>query len=145
MYNTSGNIRCYDSILHLPHPTSPTHPRMSGPNRAAQFAAFDALTGYGASIQEAARQTEVWRELDESRKAALNRKLQLLLEDGASPREAAITYFQPDDRKDGGRYVRVTGRVKKIDPYAHAVILTDETRIPIDRIFEMEYDIEARW
>ncbi len=54
MYNTSGNTRCYASILHLPHPTSPTHPRMSARNRAAQFAAFDALAGYSESIQEAA-------------------------------------------------------------------------------------------
>lgn len=54
MYNTSGNTRCYASILHLPHPTSPTHPRMSVLSRAAQFAAFDALAGYSASIQAAA-------------------------------------------------------------------------------------------
>ena len=45
----------YDDIIHLPHPVSKTHPRMSMIERAAQFSPFAALTGYGAAIKETAR------------------------------------------------------------------------------------------
>ena len=44
----------YDDIINLPHPTSPRHPRMPMIDRAAQFTPFQALTGYGAAIREAA-------------------------------------------------------------------------------------------
>ena len=45
----------YEDIVSLPHPTSRTHPRMPALNRAAQFAPFAALSGYGDAIDEAAR------------------------------------------------------------------------------------------
>ena len=48
----------YDDIIHLPHHTSPTRPRMSMHDRAAQFAPFAALTGHDAAVAEAGRQTE---------------------------------------------------------------------------------------
>ena len=47
----------YDDIIHLPHPVSKKHPRMSAVNRAAQFLPFAALTGYGDAIAETARLT----------------------------------------------------------------------------------------
>ena len=47
----------YDDIIHLPRHVSKRHPQMSLYNRAAQFAPFAALTGYGAVIAETARQT----------------------------------------------------------------------------------------
>ena len=49
----------YDDILHLPHPTSARHPRMSMTDRAAQFSPFAALTGYGDAVREKARLTVV--------------------------------------------------------------------------------------
>ena len=45
----------YADIIDLPHPTSKRHPRMSMLERAAQFAPFAALTGYGDVIDAAAR------------------------------------------------------------------------------------------
>ena len=45
----------YADIINLPHPTSKRHPRMSILERAAQFAPFAALTGYGDVIDAAAR------------------------------------------------------------------------------------------
>ena len=44
----------YDDIIHLPHPTSHKHPRMSLHDRAAQFGAFAALTGHEEAIEETA-------------------------------------------------------------------------------------------
>ena len=48
----------YDDIIHLPHHVSATHPQMSMLQRAAQFAPFSALSGYGQAIEETARQNE---------------------------------------------------------------------------------------
>jgi hypothetical protein len=45
----------YDDIINLPHPTSKRHPRMPMADRAAQFAPFAALTGYGDVINATAR------------------------------------------------------------------------------------------
>ena len=45
----------YADIINLPPPTSKRHPRMSMLERAAQFAPFAALTGYGDVIDAAAR------------------------------------------------------------------------------------------
>ena len=44
----------YDDIIDLPHPTSKRHPRMSMEARAAQFAPFAALTGFGDVIERTA-------------------------------------------------------------------------------------------
>ena len=40
----------YEDIINLPHPVSKKHPQMPMANRAAQFAPFAALTGYGEAI-----------------------------------------------------------------------------------------------
>ena len=42
----------YDDIIGLERPVSKTHPHMSNHDRAAQFAPFAALTGFGTSIEE---------------------------------------------------------------------------------------------
>jgi len=48
----------YDDIIHLPHPVSATHPRMSMQHRAAQFAPFAALTGHHDAIRATAERHE---------------------------------------------------------------------------------------
>ena len=68
----------YDDIIHLPHPTSPKHPRMSLHDRAAQFAPFAALSGHSAALAETARLTGRRLELDEDVKAELDLKRQIL-------------------------------------------------------------------
>ena len=65
----------YDDIITLPHPTSRRHPRMAAADRAAQFAPFAALTGYGAAVKETARETEAVTELAEDEAMALDRPL----------------------------------------------------------------------
>ena len=48
----------YDDIINLPHPVSKNHPQMPMVSRAAQFAPFAALTGYGEAISETVRVNE---------------------------------------------------------------------------------------
>ena len=48
----------YDDIINLPHPVSKNHPQMLMASRAAQFAPFAALTGYGEAISETVRENE---------------------------------------------------------------------------------------
>ena len=125
----------YDDIINLPHPSPAKHPRMPMSDRAAQFSPFAALTGHGAAIEETARLTDRRIELTEEEKTVLDEKLRLLLETGG---EGMITYFLPDERKDGGAYVAKLGTIKKIDPLEGRVILTDRTAIPIKDILEIE-------
>ena len=128
----------YDDIIHLPHPTSPRHPRMRMIDRAAQFSPFQALSGFGSAIRETARVTGERVELTEDEKAMLDEKLRYLCETGG---EAIFTYFLPDGKKDGGTYVDAVGTIKKIDPLEGRVILTDGTAIPIEDILEVEAPI----
>ena len=47
-------MKNYDDIINLPHHISKKHPQMSLYARAAQFAPFAALTGYGDAVEETA-------------------------------------------------------------------------------------------
>lgn len=51
-------MKSYGDILHLPRPEIPAHPRIQRKLRAAQFAPFAALAGYGELVEEALRQAE---------------------------------------------------------------------------------------
>ena len=53
----------------------------------------------------------------------------------------SITYFVPDIRKQGGKYVTITGNIKKIDEFKHLIIFEDKKEIPIQEIIEI-VDIE---
>ena len=59
----------YDDIIHLPHPTSTKHPRLSIRDRAAMFSPFAALSGHGAALAETARLTDRRMALDEDTRA----------------------------------------------------------------------------
>ncbi|MDL2324516.1 hypothetical protein LJC61_05130 [Ruminococcaceae bacterium OttesenSCG-928-A16] len=127
----------YEDIINLPHHVSATRPQMSLANRAAQFSPFAALTGFDAAIAETARLTDVRIELGEGAIAALDMKLGML-EDMIDARpEIAVTYFKPDDRKEGGAYVTVFGTLKKLDDVERVLILTSGEKIAIADILEI--------
>lgn len=134
-------INLYDDIINLPHHTSTSRPHMSAHDRAAQFSPFAALTGYDAAITETGRLTDKRVELDEYRKADLNERLCKIQDQMDEQPEVSITYFQPDKKKSGGAYITVNGRVKKIDAYERTVVMQDDTKIPIDGIFEIDDEI----
>lgn len=121
----------YEDIIHLPHPTSKKHPRMSMEERAAQFSPFAALTGFGGVIQETGRLTGRRVELGESDRAELERTLNFLDSQEEEHPLVQATYFLPDERKEGGSYVTVTGRLKRIDQAKGTLLLQEGMRIPI--------------
>ena len=118
----------YDDIIDLPHFVSKKYPQMSMRDRAAQFSPFAALTGYDAEIKETTRLTDRRIELDEDVLDKLNERLYILrkvLDDGSVYPEVRITYFEKDLKKDGGKYITVSGRVRKIHEYRNIVIFED--------------------
>jgi hypothetical protein len=128
-------VNNYDDIINLPYKKSTARPQMSMLDRAAQFSPFAALTGHKEVTQETARLTEQRTELDDYFKAELNQKLHIIIENKS---QATITYFLPDDKKEGGKYVMVTGAVKKYDEYNNTIKITDGTVIPIGNITNIE-------
>ena len=128
----------YDDIVHLPHHVSSTRPRMSAIDRAAQFSPFAALTGYDTSIKESARLTDARIELDDSQKEEISEKLRLVT--GQLDAEIKITYFLPDTKKTGGKYVLAAGAVKKVDEYERMIIMGDGKQIPIDEVIDVDCD-----
>lgn len=127
----------YDDIIHLPHHRSKKHAPMPLSDRAAQFSPFAALTGHDAAIKETARLTDRKIELDEYEIAVLDEVLQTIKEKIAESPEITVTYFEPDMRKEGGKYVTVTGNVKKMDEYTKALIMNNGMRIRIEDIIEI--------
>ena len=131
----------YDEIMELPHHVSKTRPQMPMSDRAAQFAPFAALTGYDAAIKETGRLTDERIELDVEALSALDMKYQLLMEALDEAPEVTITYFQPDERKAGGKYVSAVGAVKKIDDFERRITMRDGTRIPMDDVLSIDGEL----
>ena len=131
----------YDEIMGLSHHVSKTRPQMPMSDRAAQFAPFAALTGYDAAIKETGRLTDERIELDVEALSALDMKYQLLMEALDEAPEVTITYFQPDERKAGGKYVSAVGAVKKIDDFERRITMRDGTRIPMDDVLSIDGEL----
>lgn len=130
----------YSDIINLSRPVS-KRPRMSLEQRSAQFAPFAALTGYEGQVKETARLTDKRIELNEELKEILDLKIQLIQEKIKEQPDVTITYFIPDDKKQGGKYKTVTNSVKKIDTYKNEIILIDGTTIAIDEIIDISSEI----
>ena len=131
----------YDEIMGLPHHISKTRPQMPMSDRAAQFAPFAALTGYDAAIKETRRLTDERIELDVEALSALDMKYQLLMEALDEAPEVTITYFQPDERKAGGKYLTATGAVKKVDDFERRITMQDGAKIPMDDVLSIEGEL----
>lgn len=128
----------YDDIINLGHPTSKKHPRMPIRDRAAQFAPFSALVGYDEAVEETARVTDDMIEQSDEMKAILNEKLSSLKERISSRPSVAVTYFIPDEKKSGGKYVIARGEIVKINDFARSITLSDGKEIAFDRIYLIE-------
>ena len=89
----------YIGIIEHEHHVSARHPRMSMPDRAAQFAPFAALTGYDDVISETGRRTDAREEMDEVTARQLDAMLADIMEHLPEKPEVTLTVFEKDRRK----------------------------------------------
>lgn len=124
-YNEQDASAVYADIIHLSHWRSQTRAPMTPHERAAQFSPFAALTGYEDMVKEEAREVGKRKPLSESEMDILNQKLCLISGVIADGKEAivTITYFVPDKSKNGGAYVKITEKVRRIDQINHKIEL----------------------
>ena len=127
----------FDDIINHEYIKSPIRRHMTMVERAAQFGAFKAVVGHEDALHETARLTDEKMELDEYTKGELNEKLQRIATSDEAE-EVSITYFVPDERKQGGAYLTITGVVTKIREYERDVIMEDGTQIPIDDVMAIK-------
>ncbi len=132
------------TAINLPHHVSRNHPQMPMLDRDVQFAPFAALTGYEAAVGETARLTAERRELDAQDAEELNRRLTELAARLPDRPEVTIEYFVPDERKAGGAYVSVTGRVRHVSVPEQTLVMEDGTEIPMEDIVSMTGEIFCR-
>lgn len=128
----------YDDIIEMPHHVSKTRTPMSMKNRAAQFAPFAALTGHDEAVNETARLTTSKETLSEVEQNRLSKRLAYAIE-LQSP--VTVTYFVPDDRKEGGKYVTASGIIKTVDEYDGCIVFTDKRSVRLADIIALDGEI----
>ena len=133
----------YADIIDMPHHVSKDRPHLSMRQRAAQFSPFAALVGYDEVIEETRRQTDLKRELDETEKAELDRKLSVIAAHLTERPIVVIEYFVPDKTKAGGEYVVKSSTVVKILPVQKKLVLSDRTEIRIEDIADISGELFA--
>lgn len=131
-------MRNYEDIRNHERYQLKHHTPMSLESRAAQFAPFAALVGYDEEIGEAARSTDGREELSEDAIDALNQAFQKLLEYEEERLLVTVTYFQPDAKKDGGRYMTYTGNFRFYDAEKRVMKFVDGMVIGVEQVCRIE-------
>ena len=141
----------YADIIDLPHRQSAVRPHMSLLDRAAQFAPFSALAGYEEMIGEEERETDLPEEASEERLESLDRTLEEITRRIAAGEHpfVSFTVFEPDERKQGGRFVQITDAVYTVDTAARVVVLSrregrggSRKALPLESIVQMRPEAE---
>ena len=52
--------------------------------------------------------------------------------------EITVTWFRPDEKKDGGQYITTTGRLRRIDEFNQVLILVDDIKIPLTHVVDLD-------
>ena len=136
MSNYDEKIR-YEHLLTLPHHQSSKRKHMSMVERAAQFGAFRALTGYEDAICETGRITDKKIELDDYQKKEIDLKIRYIAEHMGEMPQISVTYFVPDEKKQGGEYTTHTGFLQKINYYKKKIIFNDGTEVFVNEILSI--------
>lgn len=110
---------------------------MSLENRAAQFSPFAALTGHSDAIKETERLTDSKIELAEDTITDINRTLMWLKDNTKSKPQVVVSYFVPDNKKSGGKYVTATLNILKLDELNNSIIAEDGTKIAVHNISDI--------
>ena len=134
-------MRNYEDIRNHERYQLKHHTPMSLESRAAQFAPFAALVGYDEEIGEAARSTDDREELSEDAIDALNQAFQKLLEHEEERPLVTVTYFQPDAKKDGGRYMTYTGNFRFYDAEKRVVKFVDEMVVGVGQVCRIDFSV----
>ena len=128
-------MKNYDDIINMKRPISKKYHEMPIYNRASIFAPFAALTGYSDAISDAGVETYSKLYLNDEQKDMINDKLVSLKE--LKEKEIEIIYFKKSIKKDGGNYISIKGKVKKIDEYNKEIILESGIKIKLTDIFDI--------
>ncbi len=134
-------MRNYEDIQNHKRYQLKHHTPMSLESRAAQFAPFAALVGYDEDIGEAARSTDGREELSEDAIDALNQAFQKLLEHEEERPLVTVTYFQPDAKKDGGRYMTYTGNFRFYDAEKRVMKFVDGMVISVEQMCRIDFSV----
>jgi len=132
-------MRDYEDIKKMRRPQYSDLPPMSIHDRAAQFAPFAALVGYGDAVEETERLTEGRREMEEDEIGELNRRLAELSERLKERPKIRVTYFIPDKKKSGGRYASKIGNARTIDLYDNRIIFTDGEAVAVKDMYSIVF------
>lgn len=76
--------------------------------------------------------------LSDDDKAVLDQKQRILLEHIKECPEITVTWFRPDEKKDGGQYITTTGRLRRIDEFNQVLILVDDIKIPLTHVVDLD-------
>lgn len=128
----------YSDIIEMPHHVSRKHKHMSVSSRAAQFSPFAALSGYDGQIIEEARLTNNKLDIREDSLGRLNETLGDIIERIKEKPLVEVTYFKPDDKKDGGKYVSLSGCVRRVDEVFREMIFTDGSRVSLNDVLDLK-------
>ena len=126
----------YENIINFTHHVSQKRKKMSPADRAAQFAPYAALVGFGEVIEETSRITEEKAMPDEGEMERINRTLTYIIAHNGSVK-AEFTYFKRDGRKGGGKHVKMAGFAVKIDEVKRAVIFSDGAVLQLEDIVDI--------
>ena len=128
----------YADIINHPHHVSKTRPQMSMHDRAGQFSPFAALTGYDETIKESSRATDARQKLSEDDLRVLDQKQQYLSSIIDRHPEITVTYFIPDERKDGGSYAVKSGQLIRIYGYERELKFHDGDLVRMDDVVDIQ-------
>ena len=111
----------------------PSHPFGFYPH-AGSDAPDRAVKVRSGIVGETARLTARKRELDAQEAEELNRQLAANLSERP---EVTDEYFVPDERKAGGAYVTVTGRVRHVSIPEKTLVMEDGTVVGLEDVVSM--------
>ena len=118
---------------------------MSNYDRAAQFAPFAALTGFGDSIQETGRLTDERPELSDEERDEMDLRFRILELHFKEDPFVQIRYFIHDEKKEGGRVIEKSFEIHQIDTVNEVVIATDRKKYDMNSILDINGSIIKKY